>query len=180
MQDEAELLARARGFDTDTLAYIHDTYYAPIFRYISFRVSDRHAAEDLTSDVFMRFLSSLRGSNPPRSNLRGWLYGVAANVVSDAHRRRYRAEHTDLDEMIESREAGPHELAEARQTRAELREAMVGLTEEQQTVLALRFGDELPIQDVARALGKTEGAIKQLQARAIAALSRRMSPGKVE
>ena len=54
--------------------------------------------------------------------------------------------------------------------------AMAGLTEEQREVLSLRFVGELPIRDVALSLGKTEGAVKQLQARAVAALGRLLSP----
>ncbi len=79
--------------------------------------------------------------------------------------------------MIASQEIGPVEAAEASLAREDLRRAVADLTEEQQNVIALRFGHELPIQEVARALGKTEGAIKQLQARAIAALARKMAPG---
>jgi RNA polymerase sigma-70 factor (ECF subfamily) len=180
VQDEVALLARARQFDTDALAQIHDTYYGPLFRYIAFRVSDRDSAEDLASEVFTRFLTALRQRNPPNTTLRGWLYAVAANVVSDHMRKRYRAPHVELDEAIASREAGPAELAEAALTRADLREAVGGLTEEQQHVLALRFDRELPIQEVARAIGKSEGAVKQLQARAIAALARKLAPRTVD
>jgi RNA polymerase sigma-70 factor (ECF subfamily) len=178
--DEAALLALARQFDTDALAQIHDTYYGPLFRYVAFRVSDRHIAEDLTSEVFTRFLSALRQRNPPSTTLRGWLYGVAAHVVGDHLRGRYRAPHVELDVRIASRDDGPAEIAEAALDRADLREAMASLTEEQQHVLALRFDRELPIGEVARAIGKTEGAVKQLQARAIAALARKLIPGTVE
>lgn len=180
MQNELALLDRARKLDSDALAQIHDLYYEPIFRYIAFRVSDRHVAEDLTSDVFTRFLAAVRDRKAPTSTLRGWLYSVAAHVTSDHHRRSYRAPHVQLDETIESAEVGPDELAEATLTRADLREAVAELTEEQQNVIALRFGNELPIQEVARTMGKTEGAIKQLQARAIAALARKLSPGIVD
>jgi RNA polymerase sigma-70 factor (ECF subfamily) len=180
VQDEAALLALARQYDTDALAHIHDTYYGPLFRYIAFRVSDRHTAEDLTSEVFTRFLGALRQRNPPSTTLRGWLYGVAAHVVSDHLRSRYRAPHVELDEQIASREDGPAELAEAAIDRADLREAMASLTDEQQHVIALRFDRELPIGEVARTIGKTEGAVKQLQARAIAALARKLIPGAVE
>lgn len=180
MLDEAELLKRAQAYDTATLAQIHDTYYGPLFRYVSFRVGDRHSAEDLVSEVFTRFLSALRERKSPQTTLRGWLFGVAANVVSDYHRRHYRAPHETLDESVMSEAAGPAEIAESQSLREDLRQAMMMLTEEQQSVLALRFGHELPIQEVARTLGKTEGSIKQLQARAIAALARRMAPGMVE
>ena len=180
VQDEVALLARARQYDTDALAQIHDTYYGPLFRYMSFRVNDRDTAVDLTSEVFTRFLAALRQRNPPSTTLRGWLYAVASNIVNDYMRKHYRAPQVELDETIASRADGPAELAEAALARADLRQAMDGLTEEQQHVLALRFDREMPIQEVARAIGKSEGAVKQLQARAIAALARKLAPGTVE
>jgi RNA polymerase sigma-70 factor (ECF subfamily) len=180
VQDEVALLARARQFDTDALAQIHDSYYGPLFRYIAFRVGDRETAEDLASEVFTRFLSALLQRNAPSATLRGWLYGVAAHVVSDHLRKRYRAPHVELDDTMVSHTAGPAEVAEAALVREDLKQAMASLTEEQQHVIALRFGRELPIQEVARAIGKTEGAVKQLQARAIAALARKLTPGTVE
>lgn len=180
MQDELTLLARARKLDSDALAEIHDTYYAPIFRYVAFRVGNREVAEDLTSEVFTRLLSALRDRTAPQNTLRGWLYGVAARVVSDHHRQSHRTPQVELDESIASREAGPAEAVEAMLTRADLKRAMAKLTEEQQNVIALRFGYDMPIQEVARTMGKTEGAVKQLQARAIAALARKLPPGMVD
>lgn len=180
MQDELALLARARKLDPDALVAVHDAYYAPIFRYISFRVGERATAEDLTGEVFTRFLAALRDRSAPQNTLRGWLYGVAARVVSDYHRQHYRAPQVELDESLASRDAGPAETVEAMLTREDLKQAMRELTEEQQNVIALRFGFDMPIQEVARTMGKTEGAIKQLQARAIAALARKMSAGMAD
>lgn len=175
VQDELELLARARKLESAALAEIHDTYYGPIFRYVAFRVADRETAEDLTSEVFTRLLSALRDRNAPQNTLRGWLYGVASRVVSDHHRKRYRAPQVELNDNVMSSDEGPAETVEAMLTHEGLRRAMSELTEEQQNVIALRFGFEMPIQEVARTLGKSEGAVKQLQARAIASLARKMS-----
>lgn len=180
VQDEQTLLARARQLDAEALAQIHDQYYVPLFRYIAFRSGDREAAEEMTSEVFVRFLDALRQRHAPQQTLRGWLYGVAAHIVSDYHRKRYRAPQVGLDDSLISRQAGPDELAEDVLDREHLRHALATLTDEQQHVLALRFDREIPIQDVARILGKTEGAVKQLQARAIAALTRRMAPGIID
>jgi RNA polymerase sigma-70 factor, ECF subfamily len=178
--EEAALLQRARQLDTDTLAQIHDEYYGPVFRYITFRVNDRELAEDLTSEVFLRFLKALRERAAPQTTIRGWLFGVASNLVSDHYRRGYRAPQVELSETIESRAKPVSDVVEAELQHAELRQAITTLTEDQQHVLALRYGQDMPIQEVARTLGKTEGSIKQLQARAIAALARRMQPGMAE
>jgi RNA polymerase sigma-70 factor, ECF subfamily len=180
VQDEFTLLARARQLDPEALGLIHETYYAPIFRYVSFRVGDRETAEDLTSEVFTRLLTALRDRHAPQNTLRGWLYGVAARVVSDHHRQAYRAPQTELDESLASDEHDPADIVEGKLTQESLQQAMTELTEEQRHVLSLRFGSNMPIQDVARTLGKTEGAIKQLQARAVAALARKLSPQAVE
>lgn len=176
MQDELALLARARSLEPEALAQIHETYYTPIFRYIAFRVNNRDTAEDLTSEVFTRLLSALRDKHAPQNTLRGWLYGVASRVVSDYHRQSYRAPEVELDESLASRELDPAEVVERLMTQESLKQAMTELTAEQQNVISLRFGYEMPIEEVARTLGKTEGAVKQLQARAIAALARKMSP----
>lgn len=178
--DELALLARARQLDPEALALIHDTYYTSIFRYVAFRVGDRDTAEDLTSEVFTRLLTALRDKHAPRNTLRGWLYGVAARVVSDHHRQAYRAPQVELDEALLSSDHDPADIVEGKLTQERLKRAMQDLTEEQRHVLSLRFGSDLPIQDVARALGKSEGAIKQLQARAVAALARKLSPKVVD
>jgi RNA polymerase sigma-70 factor (ECF subfamily) len=180
VQDELALLARARQLEPEALALIHDTYYTSIFRYVAFRVGDRDTAEDLTSEVFTRLLAALRDKHAPQNTLRGWLYGVAARVVSDYHRQAYRAPQVELDEALVSSDHDPADIVEGKLTQERLKRALRDLTEEQRHVLSLRFGSDLPIHDVARALGKSEGAIKQLQARAVAALARKLSPKVVD
>lgn len=175
MRNESVLLARARELDETALAEIHDAYYGPLFRYIAFRVSDRQAAEDLTSEVFVRLLTTLRDGKAPETTLKGWLYGVAANVVSDHHRRQYRRPQTELSEALPDSYGNPAEMLDKKLSQAHLRTLLGELTTEQQDVLALRFGYEMPIRDVAETMGKSEGAIKQLQARAVAMLSKKLS-----
>lgn len=174
-EQEARLLEGARALDLEALGQIHDHYYPFIFRYVAFRVGGREAAEDLTSEVFTRLLAALRSGNPPERTLTGWLYGVAGHVVQDHHRAHARRAELELEEALVDPGPAPAERAEASLSHAVLHRAVAELTEEQQSVIALRFGDGLPIRDVARLIGKTEGAVKQLQARAVAQLARRMT-----
>lgn len=180
MTDELALLARARRLENDALAEVHQTYYEAIYRYMTFRVGDRMVADDLTSEVFTRLLSALRDHTAPQNTLRGWLYGVAARVVSDHFRRRGRVEELELAETIVSRAVSPEEAAEVSLSVQDLRVALTQLTEDQQRVLSLRYGAGLPVREVAELLGKSEGAIKQLQLRAVAALAHRLSSGAEE
>jgi RNA polymerase sigma-70 factor, ECF subfamily len=174
--DDQLLLAQARRLDSDALTQVHDRYYGPIFRYVAFRLSDPELAEDLTSEVFVRFLSALRSPNAPQNSLKGWLYGVAARVVADHFRQQYRHPEQALPETAASPTDDPSDIAAAHITWQAVSEAMTALTAEQQQALALRFGDDLSIREAAQIMGKSEGSLKQLQARAIAALTRILSP----
>jgi RNA polymerase sigma-70 factor (ECF subfamily) len=175
VQDEIALLVRARALDAEALAQIHDIYYEPILRYVSARVGDRSTVEDLTSEVFTRFLSALHDHTAPQNTVRGWLYRVASHVISDHFRHHYRARLVDLDDGLVNGSAGPAEITEALLTHDNLRRALTELTEDQQNVVALRYGQGLSIQETAQVMGRNEGAVKQLQARALASLARILS-----
>ncbi|MBX3056747.1 MAG: sigma-70 family RNA polymerase sigma factor [Anaerolineae bacterium] len=179
MEDELKLLARARALEEDALAEIHQAYYRAIYRYIAFRVSDPPLAEDLTSEVFTRLLSALREKSAPQNTLRGWLYGVAARVVSDHFRQTGRAPQVELLETVAAETGMPEEEVDKRLTAERLRAAMQGLTEDQQRVLALRFGFGMRTREVAEAINKSEGAVKQLQLRALTLLSQQLSGGEM-
>ncbi len=178
LSNEHELLARAHRFEQDALGQIHDEYYVPLFRYALYRTGDRELAEDIASEVLTRLLEGLRTGTGPRTTLAGWLFGVAARVVNDHFRRASRAPHVELDDGLSDFDHTPSTLTVQALEREKLRLAIRALTPEQQHVIALRFGQGMPIEQVARMLGKTQGAVKQLQARAVAALARQLGQGE--
>jgi len=179
VQDEQILLNRARALDGEALAEIHNRYYGAIYRYISFRINDLHTVEDLTSEVFIRFLSALRDRHAPQNTIEGWLYGTASRVVKEQYRKQNRFELTALNESLQSQLMGPEQGVEKSMALEKLRNALSSLTEDQQHVLALRFGQGMSIREVAGLIDKSEGSIKMLQVRAVAALARQMSAGDV-
>lgn len=173
--EELALLRRAEIFDREALGEVHERYYSDIFRYISFRVQDYEATADLTSDVFERLLQSLRDQHAPRNTIRGWLYGTAKHVVQDFFRQRTRRHPAPVPENWPSGEEAP-DVALDQQWQADRLTAALGrLTEEQQQVLAMRFGQGFSVQATADQLGKSVGAVKMLQARAVAMLTELMS-----
>lgn len=175
MNDDHSLLARAQDLDKEAIAKIHDAHHGAIYRYISFRVDDPQTVEDLTSEVFIRFVHALRRRRGPKENLPGWLYGTAANVVREHYRARAKQPLAHLDDAIPGKGPGPEENVSARLEAEQLRQAMGDLSTEQQEVLALRFGYGMRHKEVAKTLGKSEGAVRMLQVRAIAALSELLS-----
>jgi RNA polymerase sigma-70 factor, ECF subfamily len=171
--DDAGLLAGARRLDSRALAAIHERYYPDLYRYLLYRTNDEHAAEDLTSEVFMRFLDALHAGKA-LENLPAWLFGVAGHLAADHFRRLSRRPLVALAEELPAGEAGPEDVAENVLRSAAVRRALSELTEEQQKVLALRFGEGRSIEQAAAVMQKSITAVKQLQFRAVAALRRRL------
>ena len=172
--DDQTLLRKARALDREALGLIHDKYYQSVYRYLSFRVSDAQTAEDLAAEVFTRFLAALRQRGAPPNTLPGWLFGAAHNVLREHYRKQKQMNWTELDESLAGTERSPEAQLQERLDRDALRAALAELTPEQQHVLALRFGQGMPIKDVAEVVGKSEGSVKMLQVRAIGALARRL------
>lgn len=167
---EASILERARQFDGQALAAIHDCYFDDVYKYTLYRTNDPMVAEDLTSEVFTRFLEALLDPKRPPQQVRHWLMGVASHVVADYYRRVYRHEPDKLDPELPLRdpnECDPCERLEIDQRRRALHRALGQLNEEQQEVLSLRFGASFSLKETAEVMDKTVGAVKVLQYRAL-------------
>jgi len=167
--DEATLLRRVRNCDTDALASIYDTYYERIYRYIYRFVGQTDRAEDLTANVFLRLLKSVRAGHSPRTNLSAWLYRVAHNLVVDGFRRK-PSEDVELAEWTKSYEPDMAHLVDQNLQMERVRRALRQLTGSQQQVIVLKFLQGMNSREVATILNKTEGAVDALQHRGLVAL----------
>jgi len=174
--DETALMVGVARMDPLSLTETHDRFYPKIFRFIASKVGNRETAEDLTSEVFVRLLDAVQECQGPQKTLYGWLFCVASHVVNDYFRSKYTSK-TDVEFMnwhvVDT--DGPVEQIIRKETLEALHEAIGELTDEQQRVVRLRYGFEMSIKDVAAEMGKSEGAVKMLQARAVASLSRMMN-----
>jgi len=179
LPDEDRLLAQARRGDRRAIASIYEAFFDPVYQFIRWRVDDAHLAEDLTSDVFMKFLSALQSPNAPRHSLRGWLFRVARNALYDHYQQPVAT--GDLDEELP---APPEEDAEAQLMHTldveRVQRALRKLATDQQEVLVLRFGQMMNLQDTADSMGKSVSAVKSLQFRAIDTLRRLLSETEAE
>ena len=161
--DDDRLLVEAAQADPTRFVELYERYIHRVYAYVSRRTRDRAAAEDVTSEVFQQALAHL-----PRFEWRGvpfaaWLYRIAANAVADHYARAAR-ERGDADVPV--LDAEDEEI----ERRAFLYRAVRTLPPDQRRVIEMRFGDERSIADIARTLGRSEGAVKQLQFRAIQSL----------
>jgi RNA polymerase sigma-70 factor (ECF subfamily) len=169
--DEAELMARAKR-DRQAFAPLYAHYLDPIYRYCYRRLDSREAAEDATSQVFLKALGALPSFKG--NSVRAWLFTIAHNVVTDAYRRRKpRAQLDDITEPADPA-LSPEELAIAADDRRSLLTVMEQLAPDQQRVLELRLSG-LTGAEIAEVLGRSEAAVKMLQSRAFARLRAAMS-----
>jgi RNA polymerase sigma-70 factor (ECF subfamily) len=175
---DSELLSRAREYDAQALAEIYGRYAEPVYRYLYRYLGDAVQAEDLTSEVFVKLLQVLGTQRAPRDNLQGWLYRVAHNQAMDWFRHQGRNSTEPLEEQIPAQNGSPSVLLEEHQARQHLRSALRQLTQDQQQVILLRFGEGLRITEVGRLMGKSEGAVKILQHRAVKRLRRLLDEEK--
>lgn len=174
MEDERELIQRAQEYDSQALSAIYERYYQGIYNYIFYRVSDESLAQDLTSETFLKALEAIDSFNFRGAPFSSWLYKIAGNLVVDHYRRQPKQPTLRLEESQVFSSENPVDVLERGLTQHKLRKALAFLTEEQQQVIILRFVDELSNTEIAEILGKTEGAIKALQHRALAALARQL------
>lgn len=152
----ADLIERARKFDREALTEIHNQFYPVVYRYVRYRLDDELACEDITSEVFTRFLQALKRPERKIEDLRGWLLGTSANLIHDFFRNRYRQPVDNLEDQDSLIALQTTELvADHKLTLIELRQAILKLTQDQQNVLALRFSQELSLEETAHLCGKT-------------------------
>jgi RNA polymerase sigma-70 factor (ECF subfamily) len=176
--DEKRLLERAGEYDPVVLGRIYDEYSVKIYNYIYHRIGDVHVAEDLTAEVFLKALEAVKASLGWKISLSGWLYRIAHNLVVDYFRRRPRRETLPLDDRVIRAPDNSTPGLETIFTQHRLRAAVSRLTEDQQQVIILRFVEEMSNAEVAEILGKTEGAVKALQHRALVALRQILQKGE--
>lgn len=165
---------KLRALDQAEIVSVHDSFYEGIYRYIYYRVNDEMITEDLTSDVFLRFIEALESGKGPENNIRGWLFGTASHIVNDYYRKFYKNPSTNLEEHHSVDNPNPTRGIEEFDQSRMLKKALLSLTDEQQNVIVLRFGNGYSLQNTADIMGKNVNAIKALQFRALASLRRNL------
>jgi RNA polymerase sigma-70 factor (ECF subfamily) len=170
--DEARLLQRAKQGDQRAIGELYRRHVDVIYRYVWARVGDVTVAEDLTSQVFLKALEGLPTYQPTGKPFLAWLYRIAYARIVDHWRKQERRTEVPLDDALTAQEPQPGQLLEAEADWAVAIDLIAQLTDDQQDVLILRFIGEMSLSQVAETLGKTVGATKATQHRALASLAR--------
>jgi RNA polymerase sigma-70 factor (ECF subfamily) len=172
VSDESLLVDRARRGDSKAFGQLYELHVDRIYRYVYYRVGTADQAEDLTEHVFLKAWEAV-----PRYESRGlpfaaWLYRMAHNAVID----HYRASRptTSIDETfdLEDEKQSPSDAVMAGVDRDELKLAIQRLNPDQQKVIILRFVEGLSHAEVGKIVGKSEGAVRVIQHRALGVMAR--------
>lgn len=166
------IAAKKENFDTHVIGAIYDQYFSEVYRFALYRVGDPSVAEDIASDVFIRLLEAVNNGRGPETNIKGWLIGTASHAAMDHLRQKYRRPEADIPESLPDLEPDPTMQVDQREQNQMVRHAYLKLTDEQQTVIALRFGQGYSLEETAAYMNKNLNAVKALQFRALAALQR--------
>jgi RNA polymerase sigma-70 factor, ECF subfamily len=181
----AALVDLAREGDADAFGLLYDHYQASIYRFVYYRVGSVPLAEDLTSETFFRALRGMASFRWQGKDFGAWLTTIARNLTTD----HFKAGRTRLEfatEDLSSHEGSlddstgpedPETTVVTALTNEILLAALTELPHDQQECLVMRFLQGLSIAETATVLGRSEGAVKQLQLRAVRNLARRLPEG---
>jgi RNA polymerase sigma-70 factor, ECF subfamily len=174
LADNAEMRALVDNARRDPSKFgeLYEMYFELVYAYIVRRVRHRDTAEDLTSEVFHKALANLENFEWRGAPFGAWLIRIAANAVAD-HLKRDARDHAKCSTTEPSTEPD----MQAIEHRAQLFRLVNDLPDDQRRVIYGRFVDERSIRDMALEFGRSEGAIKQLQFRAVENLRARMEGG---
>lgn len=185
LEDQAEgsrliaLVELARNGDSEAFGQLYDHYQASVYRFLYYRVGSVPLAEDLTAETFFRALRSMSSFRWQGKDFGAWLMTIARNLTTDHFKAgRTRLESTTEDmTALDTTTDGPEGAVLASLTNEALLEALSQLPTEQRECLVMRFLQGLSIAETADVLGRSSGAVKQLQLRGVRNLARILPEG---
>jgi RNA polymerase sigma-70 factor (ECF subfamily) len=160
-RDDERFLIEAAQADPARFVELYERHFHRVYAYVARRASSRAEAEDITSEVFEQALSNLRRYEWRGVPFVAWLFRIAANALADRWKRTSRDAYDPPPDVPDGREA------EDIERRAMIAQLVDRLPDAQRRVIEMRFADGKSLREIAAALDRSEGAVKQLQLRAL-------------
>jgi RNA polymerase sigma-70 factor (ECF subfamily) len=167
-------LADVRAAQRDRAAFgaLYRRYVDRVYGYCFYLLGDHHDAEDATERTFTAALAAIDGFVDEGATFRAWLFRIAHNQLANALRSRHRHQAASLEVVAEPRAtADPAGLLSLAEEARGLRRALDQLPEDRRQVVVLRFVDGLSAREIGEVLGRSEGAVRVLQHRALRQLA---------
>ena len=179
MQEELDLVQRARQGEQEAFAQLYENHFDKIFRYVVLKIRNQAEAEDMTQQVFIKAYESIGSYQSQGVPFTAWLFRIAHNQMVDYVRKQSKRQTVPLDESLQIMDDCDveHEV----ETKIEMEKVVLAtakLTKAQREVISLRFAGGLSITEAAKTMRKSEGAIKALQHSAILSLRKTLLAGE--
>jgi RNA polymerase sigma-70 factor (ECF subfamily) len=170
--NEDDVLRRASQGDYEAFGALYERYIDHIFNYVYYRTGNVHDAEDLTARVFQRAMDHIGNYTDRGVPFSAWLYRIAHNLVANWHRDHSRRQEIQLSDLPAAAPKGDH--PESTLVRSQEQESLLRLIRqlpsERQTLLILKFVENLSNSEIGEIMGRSEGAVKSLYHRTLLAL----------
>jgi RNA polymerase sigma-70 factor (ECF subfamily) len=167
LEGENHIIERAKRGETQAFGLLYDHYHERIYRFIFLKVSNKEDAEDLTHQVFLSAWQNIKNYKEFGFPFSSWLYKISRNAVIDFYRsKKIETSLEEVQNELSSDEIKTDNIDLKIQIE-EVMKALKQLKPDYQDIIIMRFVDDLSVKEVAKALDKSEGAIKLMQHRAI-------------
>ncbi len=169
----SELVERAAAGDFESFGELYSIYLDRIYRYVFFQVKDKMTAEDITEEVFIKAWKAIDSCKGKGQTFSPWLYRIAHNHVIDTFRRTDKLLPIEVEAVDTA--SGPELKIEKELEQQELLTMIASLPPNQRQVITLKFIEGLDTREIGQVMGKSQGAIRILQMRALAAIRQELS-----
>jgi RNA polymerase sigma-70 factor (ECF subfamily) len=169
---EKSLIEKAIQRDRSAFTALYDRYVDQVYRHVYYKLSNRTEAEDITQETFVKAWKAIHKFKQTGAPFVAWLITIARHLIADHYKKRPNL--VNLDDLVlpasDHPSSDPQRMAEASFNQEMVRKAVLKLKDDQQKVVMMRFIDGLSYAEIAQALGKSEGAVRVIQFRALSGL----------
>ncbi len=162
LQDQQKLVTEAQQ-SADGFGKLYDYYFPKVYAFVASRVGDRHDAEDLTSEIFMKVLENIHGFEWRGIPFAGWLFKIARNTLNTYYAHHSKTSTKDIDEVYglseDEEKSSPHKKAAKNELAEKVRDVMSDLPEREMTVIQLKFFGQLNNREIVHATGLSESNV---------------------
>jgi RNA polymerase sigma-70 factor (ECF subfamily) len=171
-----KLVNKASRGDFEAFGQLYTIYLDRIYRYALYQVKDKMTAEDIAEEVFLKAWKAIKTCKGKGRTFSSWIYRIAHNHIINTRRNFQKFSNIEVEKLNKSDDPGP--VFEMNSDQQELLESIAELPENQAQVITLKFIEGFDNREIGRILGKSEGAVRITQLRALTALRQKLGGGK--